>query len=61
MEIQLIFTKNNKLKLSISNNAHQHGNFKICFSLVYSIQDVEGGKISKKVGRYMKFFLNKMK
>ncbi len=56
MEIHLIFTKNNKLKLSISNNSHQHGNFKICFSLVYSIQDIEGGKISKKVGRYYEIF-----
>ena len=37
MEIHLIFTKNNKLKFSILNNQYPHGDFKICFSLVYSI------------------------
>ena len=52
MEIHLIFTKNNKLKFSILNNQYPHGDFKICFSLVYSIQEIDGGIISKKVGRY---------
>ena len=52
MEIHLIFTKNNKLKLSFFNNKYEHGDFKICFSLVYSIQSIDGGIISKKVGRY---------
>ena len=52
MEIHLIFTQNNKLKVSIFNNQFQHGDFKICFSLVYSIQAVQGGSIIKKVGRY---------
>ena len=52
MEIYLIFTQNNKLKVSIFNNQFQHGDFKICFSLVYSIQAVQGGSIVKKVGRY---------
>ncbi len=52
MEIHLIFTKNNKLKFSILNNQYRHGDFKICFSLVYSIQEIDGGIISKKVGRY---------
>ena len=52
MEIHLIFTKNNKLKLSIFKNQFQHGEFKICFSLVYSIQTIQGGSIIKKVGRY---------
>ena len=52
MEIHLIFTKNNKLKFSILNNQYHHGDFKICFSLVYSIQEIDGGIISKKVGRY---------
>ena len=51
MEIHLIFTKNNKLKFSILNNQYRHGDFKICFSLVYSIQEIDGGIISKKVGR----------
>lgn len=52
MEIHSIFTKKNKLKLSILNNQYEHVDFKICFSLVYSIQDIKGGTISKKVGRY---------
>ena len=52
MEIQLIFTQNNKLKIEIINNKYVHGDFKICFSLVYSIQDISGATISKKVGRY---------
>jgi len=52
MEIHLIFTKNNKLKISILNNQYRHGDFKICFSLVYSIQEIDGGIISRKVGRY---------
>ncbi len=52
MEIQLIFTQNNKLKIQIINNQYVHGDFKICFSLVYSIQDISGATIFKKVGRY---------
>ena len=28
MEIHLIFTKNNKLKIKISNNQYTHGDFK---------------------------------
>ena len=52
MEIHLIFTKNNKLKISILNNQYHHGDFKICFSLVYSIKKIDGGKISKKVGNF---------
>ena len=52
MEIQLIFTQNNRLKIQIINNQYVHGDFKICFSLVYSIQDISGATISKKVGRY---------
>ena len=52
MEIHSIFTKNNQLKLIINNNKHEHGAFKICFSLVYSILSINGAEISKKVGRY---------
>jgi len=52
MEIHSIFTKNNKLKLSILNNKYEHGDFKICFSLVYSILYIDGGTILKKIGRY---------
>ena len=49
MEIHSIFTKNNQLKLIINNNKHEHGAFKICFSLVYSILSINGAEISKKV------------
>ena len=52
MEIQSIFTKTNQLKISIIDNPYDYGEFKICFSLVYSIQNIEGGDIAKKVGRY---------
>ena len=52
MEIQLIFTQNDRLKIQIINYKYEHGDFKICFSLVYSIQDIIGATIFKKVGRY---------
>ena len=54
MEIHLIFTQNNKLKVSIFNNQFQHGDFKICFSSVYSIQAVQGGNILKTNGQIQK-------
>ena len=52
MEIHLIFTKNNQLKISITNNVNQSIDLKICFSLVYSIENIAGGTILKKIGRY---------
>ena len=52
MEIHLIFTKNNQLKISITNNVNQSLDLKICFSLVYSIENIAGGTILKKIGRY---------
>jgi len=52
MEIQLIFTQNNKLKIKIISDQYVHGDFKICFSLVYSIKDISGATILNKVGRY---------
>ena len=52
MEIQLIFTQNNKLKIKIISDQYFHGDFKICFSLVYSIKDISGATILNKVGRY---------
>ena len=56
MKINSIFTKNNKLKISIFNNQYKHGDFKICFSLIYSIQEIDGGAISKKIGRYYEIY-----
>ena len=52
MEIHLIFTKNNQLKISITNNVNQSLDLKICFSLVYSIENIAGWTILKKIGRY---------
>ena len=56
MKINSIFTKNNQLKISILNSQYKHGDFKICFSLIYSIQEIDGGIISKKVGRYYEIY-----
>jgi hexosaminidase len=59
MEIHLIFTRNNQLKISLTNYVNQRLDLKICFSLVYSIQSIDGGTISKKIGRYYEIFPEK--
>ena len=59
MEIHLIFTRNNKLKISLTNNVTQSLDLKVCFSLVYSIENIDGGTISKKIGRYYEIFPEK--
>ena len=51
-EVQLVFTQNNQLIIEISNHNLKHGEFKFCFSLVYSIVSIEGAEIIKQVGRY---------
>ena len=51
-EAQPIFTQNNQLRIEIFNHNLQHGEFKFCFSLVYSIISIDGAKIIKQVGRY---------
>ena len=51
-EVQPIFTQNNQLRIEISNHNLKHGEFKFCFSLVYSIISIDGAKIIKQVGRY---------
>ena len=50
-QINPSFTKKNQLKLNLSKNLVNQ-NFKLCFSLVYSIQSIEGGEIVKQTGRY---------
>ena len=45
-------TKNNQLRIDISNLKLEHGDFKLCFSLVYSIISIDGAEILKQVGRY---------
>ena len=59
MEIHLIFTRNNQLKISLTNYVNQRLDLKVCFSLVYSIQSIDGGTISKKIGRYYEIFPEK--
>ncbi len=51
-EVQPVFTQNNQLRIEISNHNLKHGEFKFCFSLVYSIISIDGAEIIKQVGRY---------
>ena len=46
------FTANNQLVISFENLNLEHGSFKLCFSLVYSIQSLKGARILKQIGRY---------
>ncbi len=50
-QINPSFTKKNQLKLNLSKDLVNQ-NFKLCFSLVYSIQFIEGAEILKQTGRY---------
>ena len=50
-QINPSFTKKNQLKLNLSKNILDH-NFKLCFSLVYSLKFIEGAEIIKQIGRY---------
>ena len=51
-KINPTFTKNNQLRIDISNHDLNHGEFKLCFSLVYAIISIDGAEIAKQVGRY---------
>jgi len=51
-KVQPTFTQNNQLRIEISNHNFNHGEFKLCFSLVYSILSIEGAEIYKQIGRY---------
>ncbi|MDC3131290.1 family 20 glycosylhydrolase [Pelagibacteraceae bacterium] len=50
-QINPSFTKKNQLKLNLSKNILDQ-NFKLCFSLVYSLKFIEGAEIIKQIGRY---------
>ena len=50
-QIKPCFTKNNILKISFSSDIPEN-KYKICFSLVYSIKEIEGASIIKQIGRY---------
>ena len=52
-------TKNNQLRIDISNLNLEHGDFKLCFSLVYSIQSIDGAEIVKQTGRYYEITIQK--
>lgn len=51
LQINPSFTKKNQLKLNLSKNILDQ-NFKLCFSLVYSLKFIEGAEIIKQIGRY---------
>ena len=51
-KINPTFTKNNQLRIDISSHDLNHGEFKLCFSLVYAIISIDGAEITKQVGRY---------
>ena len=55
-QINPSFTKKNQLKLNLSKNLVNQ-NFKLCFSLVYSIQSIEGAEIVKQTGRYYELII----
>ena len=50
------FTKENILSINLENLIEK--NFRLCFSLVYSIVSIENATISKQVGRYYEFLIN---
>ena len=50
-QIKPIFTKKNILRISISSDILEK-KYKICFSLVYSIKEIEGATITNQIGRY---------
>tara|TARA_Y100001935_G_scaffold109684_1_gene91072 strand:+ start:120 stop:1973 length:1854 start_codon:yes stop_codon:yes gene_type:complete len=57
-QINPSFTKKNQLKLDLSKNILDK-NFKLCFSLIYTIQSVDGAKIIKQIGRYYELEIQK--
>ena len=57
-QINPSFTKKNQLKLNLSKNLINQ-NFKLCFSLVYSIQSMEGAEILNQTGRYYEITIQK--
>ena len=57
-QINISFTKENKLKIILDNKLVDT-NFKLCFSLVYSIKSIIGAHITKQIGRYYELSLEK--
>ena len=57
-QINPSFTKKNQLKLNLSKNL-VNKNYKLCFSLVYSIQSIDGAEIINQTGRYYELIIKK--
>jgi len=57
-QINISFTKENKLKIFL-NDKLVDSNFKLCFSLVYSIKSITGAEITKQIGRYYELSIEK--
>ena len=57
-QINISFTKENKLKIILDDNL-VNSNFKLCFSLVYSIKSITGAEITKQIGRYYELSIEK--
>ena len=57
-QINPSFTKKNQLKLNLSKN-FVNQNFKLCFSLVYTIQSIDGAEIINQTGRYYELIIKK--
>ena len=58
-QINPSFTKKNQLKLNLSKNL-VNKNYKLCFSLVYSIQLIDGAEIINQTGRYYELIIKKI-
>ncbi len=57
-QVNISFTKENKLKIILDDKLID-SNFKLCFSLVYSIKSITGAHINKQIGRYYELSLEK--
>ncbi len=57
-QVNISFTKENKLKIILDDKLIV-SNFKLCFSLVYSIKSITGAHITKQIGRYYELTLEK--
>ena len=53
LELYTRFNKDNHLCVVLKNISKKEiKNFKICFSLIYTIKNLKNAKISKNIGRY---------
>ena len=57
-QLNISFTNENKLKINLDDKLVD-SNFKLCFSLVYSIKSITGAHITKQIGRYYELSIEK--